>query len=280
MGNLVHSTPSRRKQSAPAKVSDSGLGDIDGSDARAPFAPVHPGFAGVSPRAGAPVGEERGILGDEVTFSHILEDIGYDRQLLLRYRNMQFVDADSKGISRNYQVLGKLAAAQLFEQLTNRAMSDGRLIDWESEPETLSACERSCFGGKAPSGHQRISVAFKLNSQSTYVCHVSRSSAGWPALNANALAKLVGALYLMSTQLEQARRSEHKVESDVAGLTAREIETLNWCKFGKTYGEIAAILGISSKTVKYHMSNVMRKLDVNDKTSAILSAASRGIINL
>ena len=65
-----------------------------------------------------------------------------------------------------------------------------------------------------------------------------------------------------------------------ATLSVRELEVIRWCKDGKSYPEIAQILGISSKTVEFHIANAMRKLGVNQKISAIIEAARLGLIEL
>jgi DNA-binding NarL/FixJ family response regulator len=43
---------------------------------------------------------------------------------------------------------------------------------------------------------------------------------------------------------------------------------------------IAAALGISESTVKVHVSNVIAKLGVADRTQAIISAHRRGIVRI
>lgn len=52
-------------------------------------------------------------------------------------------------------------------------------------------------------------------------------------------------------------------------LTKRENEVLHWASMGKTYPEISMILGIKEGTVKFHMGNVVRKLDVCSAKQAI-----------
>jgi transcriptional regulator EpsA len=51
-------------------------------------------------------------------------------------------------------------------------------------------------------------------------------------------------------------------------LSPREQEILKWITAGKTNAEIAAILGISSFTVKNHAQRIFRKLDVGNRTEA------------
>jgi DNA-binding CsgD family transcriptional regulator len=52
-------------------------------------------------------------------------------------------------------------------------------------------------------------------------------------------------------------------------LSKRENEVLHWVSAGKTYWEISVILGIKEGTVKFHMGNVVRKLDVFSAKQAI-----------
>lgn len=56
-------------------------------------------------------------------------------------------------------------------------------------------------------------------------------------------------------------------------LTSREIEALHWASIGKTYREIATIMGITESTVKFHIGNLIVKLDVINAKHAIKKAA-------
>lgn len=61
-------------------------------------------------------------------------------------------------------------------------------------------------------------------------------------------------------------------------LTDRERDCLLWTCRGKTGSETATILGISDRTVKFHMENAMRKLGVHNKYHAIATAIQLGLI--
>lgn len=61
------------------------------------------------------------------------------------------------------------------------------------------------------------------------------------------------------------------------GLTMREQEVLSVLTNGLTNKEIANTLCISEKTVKTHLNNIFRKLNVTRRLHAILYAISRGI---
>lgn len=63
-------------------------------------------------------------------------------------------------------------------------------------------------------------------------------------------------------------------------LSAREREVLLWAAQGKTAWETAAILGISPKTVEFHLGNCGRKLGTATKAQTILAAARKGLLPL
>ncbi|TCL73497.1 LuxR C-terminal-related transcriptional regulator [Rhizobium sp. BK251] len=68
------------------------------------------------------------------------------------------------------------------------------------------------------------------------------------------------------------------VFEDAPSLTPREREVLHWSAAGKSYWEIATILGISERTVRFFMGNARRKLDVVSNTQAVAEAVWRGLI--
>jgi DNA-binding NarL/FixJ family response regulator len=81
------------------------------------------------------------------------------------------------------------------------------------------------------------------------------------------------------------RRSEEPPETapptpttDEAALTARELEVLRLVAAGATNGEIARSLWVTEQTVKFHLSNVYRKLDVGNRTEASHYAHVNGLL--
>jgi DNA-binding NarL/FixJ family response regulator len=62
-------------------------------------------------------------------------------------------------------------------------------------------------------------------------------------------------------------------------LSDREIEVLERIASGGSNKEIAEALGISTQTVKNHISSILRKLSLNDRTQAVLYALRRGWID-
>jgi len=66
---------------------------------------------------------------------------------------------------------------------------------------------------------------------------------------------------------------------DLHSLSPREISCLQWQAKGKSQSDIAAILGISRRTVKFHIENTMKKFDVTTARQAIVRAIMEGIID-
>jgi len=63
-------------------------------------------------------------------------------------------------------------------------------------------------------------------------------------------------------------------------LSKREMEVLGELTKGMSNKEIATSLGISHQTVKNHVTSILRKLDVDDRTQATLYALKRGWFRL
>ncbi len=61
-------------------------------------------------------------------------------------------------------------------------------------------------------------------------------------------------------------------------LTNRELDILKWTADGKTAGEISEILGISERTINFHISNAMEKLGTSNKLAAAVKAALLGFL--
>lgn len=66
----------------------------------------------------------------------------------------------------------------------------------------------------------------------------------------------------------------------VASLTNRELEVLVQVANGMFNKEIATNLNISERTVKNHISNIFKKIDVSDRTQAAVFAIKNNIIKL
>jgi DNA-binding NarL/FixJ family response regulator len=71
--------------------------------------------------------------------------------------------------------------------------------------------------------------------------------------------------------------AERKPETE---LSARERQVLSLLSAGKSNKEIAAALRIAEVTVKCHLSVIFLRLNVTDRTSAVIAAVQRGLVHL
>ncbi len=69
-------------------------------------------------------------------------------------------------------------------------------------------------------------------------------------------------------------------ESFVSPLTPRETEILTYMAQGYFNKQIALELNISEQTIKNHITSILRKLDANARTQAVITALKRGFISL
>ena len=63
-------------------------------------------------------------------------------------------------------------------------------------------------------------------------------------------------------------------------LSAREKEVLQLMVSGNSNKDIASVLGITEATVKSHVSTILQRLDVDDRTQAVVTALQRGLVHL
>lgn len=68
-------------------------------------------------------------------------------------------------------------------------------------------------------------------------------------------------------------------ESAVPGLTQRQTQVLVLVAQGKTYKEIGDLLGLTERTVKYHMGEILIRLHLNNRAEVIAYAARQGLGN-
>ena len=64
----------------------------------------------------------------------------------------------------------------------------------------------------------------------------------------------------------------------VKGLSPREMTILQWVKQGKTNWEIAQIVGVTERTVRFHVEGIFMKLGVSSRTQAVAVAMGHGLL--
>lgn len=71
-----------------------------------------------------------------------------------------------------------------------------------------------------------------------------------------------------------------EIETIVEDLTSRELEVTRLVAQGRSNQDIAQELVISEKTVKTHVSNILGKLDLQDRTQLAIFAIKKGLVDL
>ncbi len=123
---------------------------------------------------------------------------------------------------------------------------------------------------------------------STYVCDEEI----YGALQAGAMAYLVKSVQReeLIRAIRKAAAGQRHIPAEVAArladrvtrsqLSSREIEVLRLLVSGRRNREIAGSLDITEGTVKLHVSSILGKLGVADRTEAVTVALQRGIVQL
>src|SRR5680860_774289 len=108
---------------------------------------------------------------------------------------------------------------------------------------------------------------------------VRRSATGEYVINEQLLSKP----YVAARVLDQFRAnntSDAAISHALMPLTERELEILGKVSDGMTNAEIGYALGISAQTVKNHVTSILRKLAVNDRTQAVVTALRKGWLTI
>ena len=124
-----------------------------------------------------------------------------------------------------------------------------------------------------------------LSDEPLNIREVRRSPSAWGILPLDASAdELCAAVHALSQGLVVGERSLLFAEDQNAltdsPLTERETEVLNLLAEGLANKQIAAALGISEHTVKFHVSSIFAKLNVTNRTEAVRAGLRGGWIAL
>ncbi len=107
---------------------------------------------------------------------------------------------------------------------------------------------------------------------------VRQVAQGQYLINDSVLSKPVVASRVLKSFRDLADEVDQDVEPLFIPLSVREVEVLDYIAKGNSNKEIARSMGISDQTVKNHITSIMRKLAVNDRTQAVVYALRHGWI--
>ena len=108
---------------------------------------------------------------------------------------------------------------------------------------------------------------------------IRRAASGEYLINESVLTRPLVASRVLK-QFRDLSMVGQEMEPLFVPLSAREIEVLDYIARGNSNKEIARALKISDQTVKNHITSILRKLAVNDRTQAVVYALRRGWIKM
>lgn len=113
---------------------------------------------------------------------------------------------------------------------------------------------------------------------SSLVQAIKRVAAGETFFPSHLMEKVMAKFHELVQQQQSKTPSVPLVNNEVSRLTRRELEVLQCIVDGMSNKECAQHLFISEKTVKNHVTNLLRKLDVADRTQAAVYAVQHGLV--
>ena len=153
-----------------------------------------------------------------------------------------------------------------------RAAAAGNLEEWLQYAQALSGVVRSI-------GARRLTSAISEALMMPPV-HLREVAGGVTRQLLDLLDEAQEAVreWMSRTACEFVDASEVR-DSGVPELSDRERQVLRWTAAGKTSSETGAILGISARTVNYHMTSILLKLNAVNKTQAVVKAVTLDLLS-
>lgn len=148
----------------------------------------------------------------------------------------------------------------------------------------IEATRRIASGGGAP----RV-IVLSMYTDVEHVVHALRAGAAGYVRKDDADDELVAAIRtgrperpFLSPSIDRRLVERHLRRSEAGGyepLTPREREVLQLVAEGKPNKQIAALLGITARTVEAHRARIMEKLDLNDPAALVRYAVRTGLVS-
>ncbi|HEU4975471.1 MAG TPA: response regulator transcription factor [Baekduia sp.] len=165
-----------------------------------------------------------------------------------------------------------------------------RIVE-ESRPEVILIDDAGC----AETTLSRVREARQAAPTATIVCRAKHEDAAWGHSAAEAGADATVDVSLDGARMgllvreiaagtvfhapRATRPGAGKAPEAAAGLTARELQILKLAASGFTNSRIAQELWVTEQTVKFHLSNVYRKLGLANRTEAARYAHVHGLVD-
>lgn len=148
-------------------------------------------------------------------------------------------------------------------------------------------CGSGCGGGKEPGGESPVTditstddgiMVCNYSAKSPLMCAAFVSQDKNHSPDMELLESLTPYLSAAIDQISSNTLAQRCSKPKDLFLTTREKEILKWVSVGKSCGETGLILGITERTIKFHLQNVYRKLEVVNRAQAVTVAHQHALI--
>lgn len=199
----------------------------------------------------------------------------------------------------NCEIIGKTTDAEEILELSRTGNPDVALIDaglTTADPLEIARQMRHLAPQMAimiltPSeDEERLFQSIKVGASAYYTRNITpeelkeavlRVSHGEYLINDDVLSKPQLASRVLKSFRELSVEEEEQPSKDsYSPLSSREVEILDYIARGNSNKEIAKSLKISDQTVKNHITSILKKLSVNDRTAAVVHALRHGWIKM
>jgi DNA-binding CsgD family transcriptional regulator len=221
-------------------------------------------------------------------FGSALESFGYDRfcySLITAHRSAG-LDA-GHGIARNYpddwMSYYESNDYRQKDPVPLHGLTTSKPFTWESVVKSRAlSSEQIKIMNEAKEARLLDGIAIPICGHNGELAGVGiASSTGGTQPDRNLLGKIRALSYqfhLCYTELESKENQKLRNPPQCTVLTAREKEILLWAAEGKSDSVIADIIGVSHSTIRFHMKNIFKKLNANERTLATVKAIRLGLI--
>jgi DNA-binding NarL/FixJ family response regulator len=196
-----------------------------------------------------------------------------------------WLDAVEQVLRRiDIHVVGKTTSTSEALSIVEKHSSDLLITELESPPGDLSGLALIERARAAQPGVRPIVLSMHADPQVIDAALVAGASAyvvktAHPEDLASAVRQAFShSVYLASSRAAEPTAAEKPKVDDSPGLTRRELEILRLVAEGHSNAQLARMLWVTEQTVKFHLSNIYRKLDVANRTEASRWAQRNGLL--
>ncbi|WP_066316597.1 response regulator transcription factor [Bacillus sp. FJAT-29814] len=185
----------------------------------------------------------------------------------------------------NIEIIGEAKNGQEAVEMAGKLMPDLILMDLAMPVMDGIEATRRIIETQP---HQKIMILTSFSDQNHVIPAIEAGASGFQLkdIEPEELVKSIRQLMQGENQLHPKAAThllsrytlKNEEQKPLDELTKREVEVLKEIASGKSNKEIAATLYITEKTVKTHVSSILAKLEVADRTQAALFAVRNGVV--